>query len=79
MNELRCRHVWLVHFHEVDVDEKRLVRFGRRVEKLQGRFFDVVIKERNADDAWFAVYDRSVLLLAIDLEFFDRFFPRLAG
>ncbi|MND93928.1 hypothetical protein D3C81_894420 [compost metagenome] len=31
MNELRCWHVRLVHFHEVDVDEKRLVRFGRGV------------------------------------------------
>ncbi|MNO79415.1 hypothetical protein D3C76_705840 [compost metagenome] len=79
VNELRRRHVGLVHFHEVDVDEKRLVRFGRRVEKLEGSFFDIVIKERNADHAGFAVYDRRVHVLAIDLEFLDRFFPRLAG
>ncbi|MNO89175.1 hypothetical protein D3C76_806510 [compost metagenome] len=79
MNELRCRHVGLVHFHEVDVDEERLVRFGCGVEKLQGGFFHVVVKERNADHAGFAVYDRGVHVLAVDLEFFDRFFPRLAG
>ncbi|MNR40304.1 hypothetical protein D3C85_1585800 [compost metagenome] len=66
-------------FHEVDVDEKRLVRFGCGVEKLQCSFFNVVVEERNADHAGFTVHNRRVHVLAIDLEFFDRFLARLAG
>ncbi|MCY1401717.1 hypothetical protein D9M71_168400 [compost metagenome] len=79
MNELRSRHIRLVDFHEVDVDEKRLVGFGRRVEKLKGRFFDIVIKERNANHAGFTIHDGRVHVLAVDLELFNRFFAGLAG
>ncbi|MNZ81500.1 hypothetical protein D3C78_1001690 [compost metagenome] len=78
MNELRCWHVRLVHFHEVDVDEKRLVRFGRRVEELQRGFLDITVKEGNPDHPWLAIDHRRVHVLAIDLELFDGLFPGFA-
>ncbi|MNS01820.1 hypothetical protein D3C72_331110 [compost metagenome] len=79
MHELRCRQVWLVHFHEVDVDEERFVGLRRRVEKFQRGFFHVVVKERNTDDTGFSVHHRRVDVLSIDLEFLHRLFTGLGG
>ena len=47
------RHVRLVHLHEVDVDEERLVRrLGRLVEELECRLLDVTVEERDTNDAF---------------------------
>ncbi|MNC32218.1 hypothetical protein D3C75_805630 [compost metagenome] len=68
-----------MHFHEVDVNKKRLVRFGRRVEEFQCSLFHVTVKERNTDNALLAINDRCIHILAINLEFFDGLLARLAG
>ena len=73
--EVGVRHVRLVHLHEVDAHEERLVGFGRLVEILKRRLLDILVEERNPDHALFGRVD----ILAVDLEFFDRLFPCFAG
>ena len=73
MLELRRRQVRLVDLHEVDVDEERLIGVLRRVfQELQARLLDVLVQERNADDALV----RRVDVLAVDL---PVLLGRLAG
>ena len=51
VHEVRMRHVRLVNLHEVDAHEERLAGFGRLVEILERRLLDVVVEERDPDDA----------------------------
>ena len=75
MDEVGVRHVRLVHLHEVDAHEERLAGLGRPVEVLERRLLDVLVEERDADDA----LRRRVDVLAVDLELLARRLPRVAG
>ncbi len=72
MDVVRVRQVRLMHFHEVDAHEERLVRRLRRlVEIVERGLLDIAVEERNADHALAAVDDRGVDILAVDLEIFS--------
>jgi hypothetical protein len=73
--EVRVRHVWLVHLHEIDAHEERLARFGRLVQILDSRLLDIFVEERNADHALV----RGVDVLTVDLEVFGHLAARRAG
>ena len=57
MLELGRRQIWLVHLHEVDIDEEGLVGFGCVIEEFERRFFYVAVEEGNADDAFIGRVD----------------------
>jgi hypothetical protein len=72
VDEVRVRHVRLVHLHEVDAHEERLVRVLRRfVEIVDGRLLHVLVEERNPD-ATGTPFLRRVHVLTVDLEFLNR-------
>ena len=68
------RHVRLVHLHEVDAHEERLVGLGRAVEIVERRLLDVLVEEGDADDALVGRVD----VLAVDLEVLPRRLARVA-
>ena len=70
--EFRRRHVGLMHLHEVDAHEERIVRMRVLVEIVERGLLDIFVKERDADDALV----RRVDILPVDLEVLVR---RLAG
>ena len=45
MLELGRRQIWLVHLHEVDIDEEGLVGLGCVIEEFERRFFYVAVEE----------------------------------
>ena len=78
MLEFRRRHVRLVHLHEVDAHEEGLRRAAVAIEIIDRRPLDVLVVERNADHALFAVDHRRIDVLAVDLEFLFRRLPGIA-
>ena len=65
---VRRRHVRLVHLHEIDVHEERLRCMRMLVEIVERRFFDIAVKEGDADHALV----RRIDILTVDLEVLVR-------
>ena len=64
MHEVGRRHVRLVDLHEVDVHEEWLVRrLAAVIEIVEGCFLDVLVEERNADDASFPACSHTAPLI----------------
>ena len=82
MDVVRVRHVRLVHLHEVDVHEEGRVRLCRLVEIVERRLFDIAVEKRDTNHAIRIIFGGrvgGVNVLAVDLEFLDRSFTRIAG
>ncbi|MNL26411.1 hypothetical protein D3C87_1479350 [compost metagenome] len=79
MDVVRIREVRLVHLHEVDAHEERLLGLGVAVQVVQRCLFHVAIKEGYPHDAFTPVHHRRIDILAIYLEFLARLFPGVAG
>lgn len=76
MLELRRRHIGLVHFHKIDVDEEWLTGvFSCGVEELECGLLYVTVKER---DAYHTLVWR-IDVLPVDLEVFLGRLARDAG
>src|SRR5262249_10512539 len=71
MLELGSRQVWLMHLHEIDAHEDRLVRPGHLVEVLERRLLDIFVKERNAAHSTVGCFH----VLTVNREILMRWLP----